>query len=465
MCAQSRVFTSAVVCSQANSSACYDRDDATPIITRVFHELVGMIQFLRPPSQAPNAERRGFFLQRRSYFLWPSQADAMEGNRIGSRARTGHRRNAFEVLNQLLARRLLTVSIAIAPPPPLPPPQALSSHAYDGAPIDLVYTWLDPTDPTWLELHAMDSANDASSGASLAAANSGASSNESSTRFRDYNELFYSLMSFGRFAPWIRRIHVVVCCKTQRPTWLDQLPLVTRRKITFVQHADIFPSTVLPRGKIFFNSNAIECYLHRIDGLAERFLYFNNDMMLNDFVSPTDFYAQHPQSGAVSPRMATELDDTESRIWKRDTFASNGSLVDGTGYGSYFLALYNAYYLLDAMFGYEPRDTIAHQESPSRRSAHLRISSHLPHTRSIERDLFSHCRVCRSPYQRTNGCTSCTQQRCSGQVANGTARGSMSSRTTWHFGLQSMKVWRLVSLSKSFRRASTYLSRKPQREL
>eukprot|EP00966_Prymnesium_polylepis_P036375 844051-Prymnesium_polylepis.1 len=48
-----------------------------------------------------------------------------------------------------------------------------------------------------------------------------------------------------------------------------------RSKIHFVQHADIFPSTALPAGNIMFNSQAIECYFHRIEGLAERFLYFD----------------------------------------------------------------------------------------------------------------------------------------------------------------------------------------------
>jgi Stealth protein CR2, conserved region 2 len=40
-----------------------------------------------------------------------------------------------------------------------------------------------------------------------------------------------------------------------------------------------------------FNSRAIESMLWRIDGLADRFVYFNDDMMLTARWSPrTSFY-------------------------------------------------------------------------------------------------------------------------------------------------------------------------------
>ena len=40
-----------------------------------------------------------------------------------------------------------------------------------------------------------------------------------------------------------------------------------------------------------FNSYAIETMLWRIEGLADRFLYFNDDMMLVGPVEPTDFFS------------------------------------------------------------------------------------------------------------------------------------------------------------------------------
>jgi hypothetical protein len=40
-----------------------------------------------------------------------------------------------------------------------------------------------------------------------------------------------------------------------------------------------------------FNSNVIESYLHRLPGLSERFLYFNDDYYLGAPLAPTDLFA------------------------------------------------------------------------------------------------------------------------------------------------------------------------------
>ena len=45
------------------------------------------------------------------------------------------------------------------------------------------------------------------------------------------------------------------------------------------------PKEILPT----FNSCAIELHLHRIKGLSEQFVYFNDDMVLNAPVTP-DYY-------------------------------------------------------------------------------------------------------------------------------------------------------------------------------
>ena len=44
-----------------------------------------------------------------------------------------------------------------------------------------------------------------------------------------------------------------------------------------------------------FNANTIELNLHRIEGLAEQFVYFNDDMFITDHVKPEDFFRDgHP---------------------------------------------------------------------------------------------------------------------------------------------------------------------------
>jgi hypothetical protein len=59
--------------------------------------------------------------------------------------------------------------------------------------------------------------------------------------------------------------------------------------IRIVDHREIFRGyeRLLPT----FNSLAIESMLWRIEGLADRFLYFNDDMMLVASVEPTDFFS------------------------------------------------------------------------------------------------------------------------------------------------------------------------------
>lgn len=68
--------------------------------------------------------------------------------------------------------------------------------------------------------------------------------------------------------PWVRTVHLVVSNIGQVPAWLDQ------DKVHVVLHKDIIPERLLPT----FNSTTIEMFLHKIPGLAERFIYSNDDM-------------------------------------------------------------------------------------------------------------------------------------------------------------------------------------------
>eukprot|EP00966_Prymnesium_polylepis_P242304 5603741-Prymnesium_polylepis.1 len=69
---------------------------------------VSMGPFVQPvsPFFSKALTGRGELLKRRSYYLWPSQEEAEAGNVLGVASNfTGHRRNAFEVLSQLLTIR------------------------------------------------------------------------------------------------------------------------------------------------------------------------------------------------------------------------------------------------------------------------------------------------------------------------------------------------------------------------
>lgn len=137
------------------------------------------------------------------------------------------------------------------------------------APIDVVYTWVDSSDPKWQADRGRFDTETANASASNA------------ERFIDRQELKYSLRALELFAPFVRHIYIVTA--DQHPQWLAK----DHPKVTVVSHRDIFPDpSVLPT----FNSHSIETCLHRIEGLSENFIYFNDDVFVGQEVEPADFF-------------------------------------------------------------------------------------------------------------------------------------------------------------------------------
>lgn len=102
----------------------------------------------------------------------------------------------------------------------------------------------------------------------------------SESRYRDSEELRYSLRSLEMFAPWVRRVYIVT--DNQIPRWLN----LDDPKVEVVPHSAIFEEqSALP----VFSSPAIESQLHRIPGVSRRFIYFNDDVMLGAPTFPDDF--------------------------------------------------------------------------------------------------------------------------------------------------------------------------------
>ncbi|MGA5316452.1 stealth family protein [Streptomyces pseudogriseolus] len=135
--------------------------------------------------------------------------------------------------------------------------------------VDAVYTWVDGNDPAWQrrkaqakgEVYHAESASDA--------------------RFISRDELRYSVRSLYLFAPWIRNIYVVT--DDQVPAWMrEDVP-----GIRIATHREIFRN---PEDLPTFNSHSIESQLHHIQGLAEHFLYFNDDMFMGRPVAPHAFF-------------------------------------------------------------------------------------------------------------------------------------------------------------------------------
>lgn len=135
--------------------------------------------------------------------------------------------------------------------------------------IDFVITWVDMNDPKWQAKFLKYSCNKNNS-----------KNGVSKARFRDNGFLKYWFRGIDKFAPWVRKIHFVT--DGQKPEWLDE----SNPKINLVNHEDFIPSQFLPT----YNSAVIERYIHKIPGLAEHFVYFNDDFYIIDNIKKERFF-------------------------------------------------------------------------------------------------------------------------------------------------------------------------------
>ena len=123
--------------------------------------------------------------------------------------------------------------------------------------IDVVILWVNGADPAWLEekkKYAPPSAADS----------------DSANRYRDWGLLPYWFRTIEKNMPWVRTVHFV--------TWghVPEFLNLKAPKLHVVRHEDFIPAEYLPT----FSSHTIEMNIHRIPGLAEHFVYFNDDMFL-----------------------------------------------------------------------------------------------------------------------------------------------------------------------------------------
>lgn len=148
-------------------------------------------------------------------------------------------------------------------------------------PIDLVYMWVDGNDAAWK----------AKRNSFVAASQLQTQEVVGDARWRNIDELRYSLRSVEQFAPWVNHIYIVT--DNQHPEWLD----LSHPKVTIVDHTEIMPADALP----VFSSSAIESTLHRIPGLSEHFILGNDDTM---FTLPTTRETFFTKQGRPIVRLA-----------------------------------------------------------------------------------------------------------------------------------------------------------------
>lgn len=136
--------------------------------------------------------------------------------------------------------------------------------------IDIVLAWVDGSDPFWQEEKKERMQEQGMQ----------VDSDDRDERYRDWELMKYWFRGIDKYVPWVRKIHFVTY--GHLPEWLN----TQNSKLHIVNHNDFIPSKYLPT----FNSHVIEWNFHRIEGLTENFIYFNDDIFLLKSVEKTMFF-------------------------------------------------------------------------------------------------------------------------------------------------------------------------------
>lgn len=133
--------------------------------------------------------------------------------------------------------------------------------------IDVIITYVNGSDSNWVREYIKATRTH----------------NPSGVRYRSWGTLKYLIRGISKYMPFVRNIVLVVSGPTQVPVWIN------RELVRIVYHKDFIPEKFLPT----FNSCTIESFFWNIDGLADKIIYFNDDMFPVGDMVETDFFTDN----------------------------------------------------------------------------------------------------------------------------------------------------------------------------
>ena len=138
--------------------------------------------------------------------------------------------------------------------------------------IDAVITWVDGSDPNYKIKYNY---------------HSGQMRNFKEQYLQD-NEIVFCVSSILKYAPFVRKIFIVT--DNQVPNFKKIERIIPKNKIKIIDHKEIFEGLEdhLPT----FNIRSIDAVLHRIKGLSEKYIYFNDDMFLIKETKINDWFSE-----------------------------------------------------------------------------------------------------------------------------------------------------------------------------
>lgn len=163
--------------------------------------------------------------------------------------------------------------------------------------IDFVVTWVDGNDPEWQKEKSKYSGK--------------STGDDRVKRYRDWDLLRYWFRGIEKCAPWVHAVHFVTC--GHLPEWLN----TDNPKLHIVNHKDYIPEKYLPT----FSCRPIELNIHKIPGLSDDFVYFNDDMFLLQTVTEKDFFiGGRPCDTAILQASYIHGEDTNGEKLKPENY-------------------------------------------------------------------------------------------------------------------------------------------------
>ena len=277
----------------------------------------------------------------------------------------------------------------------------MQTEQYD---IDFVLSWMNPYDENWRRekakywsLEIRDPDYDVNQVA----------------RFRDWDNLQYWFRGVEKYAPWVRKIYFVTWDTV--PQWLN----TGHPKIQIVRDREIIPGGNAPS----FSPNPMETNLHRIPGICERFVYFNDDMFILNRMEPSDFYADGlPREMAVAYSLTNDIgNDPFHHMLLTMTGVINGFFdkkdVQKRYFRKWFSARYGRYLVNTVMTAYNHRFSgimIPHLPSPMRKSIYEEVWETIPdrlmatashkfrNPTDLTQYIFRYWTICKGEFEPTN---------------------------------------------------------------
>lgn len=251
--------------------------------------------------------------------------------------------------------------------------------------IDVVIPWVDGDDPALKKKRRSFMHGNIDTREDIAAP----------TRFRSVGEIAYCVASILRFAPYVRKIFIVT--DGQNPhldSFLDYYFPNRTTPVEIVDHTVIFRGYEehLP----VFNSIAISTMLWRIPDLSEKFLLFNDDLLLVSPTTPETFFRgdsmvisgyPHYTLTAWLARTAISLFRHPAPIKFRDNMLNAALLIGGKAYWKFVRIIHSPHpmrkSILKKLFDEHPQALTAniahrfrHRTQFGTGSAHATIAMH-----------------------------------------------------------------------------------------